>query len=221
MFDNCMTADPEHHLKLLGDRGANCLKVYELYDRDSDHVDLRELYSVDFLGCFPGFSCEPLLYIWGEVEHADRLLDFHLGEAVVYRTYSKAGVNAELISLVHSTFRIPMVSFMMGMTEKGNAFFVDTYGSLAKMEAALDTFSDAMKTVITEKNPKGTFLFFFIFTVLALYIAIHGRCSQQMLATNAGVYIFLYRVSWCALRVVAAAPLPLRSSFSFLDLFLL
>ena len=80
LLDAPLRVDQEHHLAVLGVRGENIEKHYSLYDRETDHADMKNLLGVDMLCCCTSFSVQPLLYIWGEVERAQALVQFHVGE---------------------------------------------------------------------------------------------------------------------------------------------
>ena len=155
MLDNLMRYERERHLELMGPRGANIIHMYDIYDRDADHVDLRALFSLDMQSTFCGFSILPLLWIWGDVSQAIKLLDFHLGEMAMYAAYARAGNEAEKMSLLQVCLAIPQASLMCGQPARAYKFMLENFKTFDYMERELKILAAFNPAIVTETREHG------------------------------------------------------------------
>ena len=130
-----------------------------------------------------------MLYIWGEVNQATALLDFHLGEAAVYNAYSRAGISGEKVSLLHVAFSVPTASVLLGTPEKGLVFLKDVFGSFERMKEVLFDMCIKIPTIGTETNAAGLVRFSSIHTVMQVSWVLTTP-KEELLANNPAEYYF-------------------------------
>ena len=155
LFDSLMTLVPEKHLKLMGPRGAHIMEYFKLYNRHADHQDVMGLFGLDPYICFTGFSVLPLMFIWGEVEKATELFDFHLTEGFVSNSMVRAGVGSEIMPAVYISHTLGAISVVMNRGSDVLRLLVDVYQTFDGIGVIYNRLAGVNETISTEEKPAG------------------------------------------------------------------
>lgn len=154
-FDSLMTIVQDKHLKLMGPRGAHIMEYFKLYDRHADHQDLTALFGLDPYICFCGLSVLPLMFIWGEVEKATELFDFHLTEGFVSNSMARAGVGSEILPAVYIGHTLGAISVVMNRGSDVHRLLVNIFQTFDGIGTIYNRLADVNDTLSTEEKPAG------------------------------------------------------------------
>ena len=152
LFDGC-TADARFVDALYGERGCRIEKPYEAYDRDTDHMDMIGLFTIDVISASIG-DVKALLFFWGEIDRARAMARWHINECAA--SFATRDVTAELPTIWMACTFMPEACILTGLQSEAHSAVCEANNNCSydELEDSLYDLLELHVMCTSTKHPK-------------------------------------------------------------------